>query len=217
MEATQSAVRSSASGQWVGGLASDVPQILHAIPGRIRVHLPAWSGHGQYLLEHRLREIPGVWRVDANSLTHNVLIIFDAEAVKRAALLTALREAQQEAETAAEEDQPPPPVVEEQQDGPIHRARIAVRGLDRDPKVARRVLQRLQKYRGVRAWASMLTGRVLVEYSEYEAPLKELLAEVTRVELPPLPGEDRPAHPLDPAPLWQSISRTVGAGLGLTM
>ena len=32
-----------------------------------------------------------------------------------------------------------------------------------------------------------------------------------------LPGEDRPAHPLDPAPLVQSASRTAAAGLGLAV
>src|SRR5262249_42754912 len=41
------------------------------------------------------------------------------------------------------------------------------------------------------------------------------LACVTEVELPDLPGEDRPAHPLDRAPLLHSASRTVGAALGL--
>jgi calcium-translocating P-type ATPase len=133
------------------------------------------------------------------------------------ALLPVAQSATREANSAPEEDHPPPPVIEEEQDGPIHRARIAVRGLDRDPSLARRILERLQSHRGVRAWASMLTGRVLVEYSELETPLNELLAEVARVELPPLPGEDRPAHPLDPSPLWQSVSRTLGASLGLTM
>src|SRR5262249_21061910 len=136
---------------------------------------------------------------------------------QRAALLEAAQATQPEAEAAPLEDQPPPPVVEDHADGPLNRARIAVRGLDRDPNVARRVLQRLQRHPGVRAWASLLTGRVLVEYSEHETTLNELLAEIARVELPPLPGEDRPAHPLDPAPLWQSASRTAGAIAGLAM
>src|SRR5262249_25914024 len=43
----------------------------------------------------------------------------------------------------------------------------------------------------------------------------ELLARVAEVELPDLPGEDRPAHPLDPGPLWHGATRTVGAALGL--
>jgi hypothetical protein len=52
------------------------------------------------------------------------------------------------------EDQPLPPVVEEAGQGTIHRARIAVRGLDRDPRVARKVLDRLRSLLGVRVQGS---------------------------------------------------------------
>ena len=37
------------------------------------------------------------------------------------------------------------------------------------------------------------------------------------LELPGVAGEDRPAHPLDPAPLTISAVRTVGGALGLAL
>ncbi len=54
-----------------------------------------------------------------------------------------------------------------------------------------------------------------MEYDERRVNLHELLARVAEVELPDLPGEDRPAHPLDLAPLLHAATRTVGATLGL--
>jgi len=95
------------------------------------------------------------------------------------------------------------------------RARITVRGLDRDPDLARRVVERLQRRPGVRARASALTGRVLVEFDARQEDIRDLLSDVVDVELPDLPDEDRPSHPLDPAPLVQSASRTAGAAIGL--
>jgi calcium-translocating P-type ATPase len=193
------------------------PQVLSAVPGRLRVHLPGWPGGGAALIERRLRQVTGVRRVEANPLTGNVLTVFDAGAVARDTLLAALRSAGDETATApAEPPAAPPPAVEEAGPGQVRRARIAVRGLDRDPRVVTRVLSRLRQRLGVvRAHASPLTGRVLVEYDDDKADLTDLLAEVAGVELAPLPGEDRPAHPLDPSPLYQSATRAVGAGLGL--
>jgi len=95
------------------------------------------------------------------------------------------------------------------------RARITVRGLDRDPDLARRVVERLQRRPGVRARASSLTGRVLVEFNAHQEDIRALLSDVADIELPDMPGEDRPSHPLDPAPLIQSASRTAGAAIGL--
>ena len=58
---------------------------------------------------------------------------------------------------------------------------------------------------------------MLVEYDEHLTDLQDLLSEVADLELPDLPGEDRPTHPLDPGPLVQSSSRTIGAALGLAL
>jgi calcium-translocating P-type ATPase len=40
---------------------------------------------------------------------------------------------------------------------------------------------------------------------------------VTNLELPEIPGEDTPSHPLDPAPVIQSTARVIGSGLGLAL
>jgi calcium-translocating P-type ATPase len=67
----------------------------------------------------------------------------------------------------------------------------------------------------VRATASALTGRVLVEFQARDVSLYDIVATVADLELPAMPGEDRPKHPLDPAPLRQSAARLLGATLGL--
>jgi calcium-translocating P-type ATPase len=192
------------------------PYLLHAIPGRIRVHLPAWSGGGRLQVEQHIRHLPGVRRVEANPLTGNILIGFDPSGTDAKSLLAALGTADY-ASAQLPEDKPLPPVVQENGPGAIKQARIAVRGLDRDPGVARTVVERLRQRFGVRARANMLTGRVLVEYDERRVDLHELLARVAEVELPDLPGEDRPAHPLDLGPLLHAATRSIGAGLGLSL
>jgi cation-transporting ATPase I len=190
------------------------PRILSSIPGRIRIHLPHWSGHGQRRVEQRIRKLSGVRRVEANSLTGNILIGFDPQTTNASAILSALNTADWETNGQAE-DRPLPPVIHEGMSGSMHQARIAVRGLDRDPRVAGKVLEQLRRFFNVRVRASQLTGRILVEYDANQVDLHELLAKVSDVELPDLPGEDRPAHPLDRAPLLHAAARTIGAALGL--
>ena len=190
------------------------PRILHALPGRIRVHLPAWCGRGRWHIERQLHQVPGVRRVEANPLTGNVLIGFDPSAAHQATLLTALSAAERDT-PGLPEDEPLPPVLQDKPQGFLRRARIAVRGLDRDPRVARQVVERLGAFVGVQVRTSPLTGRVLVEYDDRRVDLHELLACVAEVELPDLPGEDRPKHPLDRGPLIHAAARTVGASLGL--
>ncbi len=98
------------------------------------------------------------------------------------------------------------------------RARVAVSGLDRDPQLARRLVERLGEMRGVsRVTASHLTGRVLVEYSEHLVDIQDLLGQIASLELPELADEDTPSHPLDPAPLIQSTARFAGATAGLAL
>ncbi len=100
--------------------------------------------------------------------------------------------------------------------GRFGRARIAVRGIDRDPQLARRVVKILERRPEVhRAVASATTGRVMVEFSGRVTSIQDLLSDISSVELPPQPGEDRPAHPLDPAPIIQSGARVAGSLLGL--
>jgi len=201
------------------------PTLLHALPGRVRVHVPDLADGAPWRLEGRLRRLPGVRGAQANPLTGNVLVRFDPALTDKEQVLAAVREAETGVpETAGgtavtHPEQPVrkagPRALRERQ-GDHGRARIAVRGLDRDPRVARRVVDHLRRQGGVRrVSANPLTGRVLVEFDAHLTDIQELVSEVSGIELPDLPGEDRPTHPLDPQPLIQGASRTVGAGLGL--
>jgi len=193
--------------------ATERPQVLHALPGRIRVHLSGWSGQGTRSLEMHIRQIQGVRHVQATPVTGNVLISFDPAKTNEATLLQDL----QKLDLATIQTQPhlsPPPAAAEKH-GHTVRARIAVRGLDRDPHVAERVTAHLKSRPGVRTVkVNALTGRVLVEFDEHEDDLDDLVAQVADLELPELPGEDRPAFPLDPGPLIQGATHTIGATLG---
>jgi hypothetical protein len=120
------------------------PRIVHALPGRVRIHLPGWEGRSQHALETALRRMRGVSDVRSSPLTRNVLIRFDPEA---------------------------PPTQRERR-GSAGRARIAVRGMDRDPELARRVVERLESRPSVKASASQLTGRVRVEFDENRVQLE---------------------------------------------
>jgi cation-transporting ATPase I len=193
---------------------AEEPHVLHTLPGRVRVHLPDWSGQGKRQLERQIRQISGVQSVRANQLTSNLLIRYDPAVTNERTILTQIRTLDLDL-TDKPEDKAAPPPVHREKEGRTVRARIAVRGLERDPHLAKRVLDRLHSHPGVHASANPLTGRVLVEFSEHEVKLEDLIAEVSDVELPDIPEEDRPAYPLDPGPLIQSASRTVGATLGL--
>jgi cation-transporting ATPase I len=208
--------------------ATQEPRLVHAIPGRVRIHLPGWSGQGQRALERQLRALPPVRSVQANGLTGNVLVIFDPATDERTIVAAARRIAADI--TAASEaagapapplrrvaDAPSRPSVPRERRGKTVRARIPVPGLDRNPHLARRVVERLQQNPGVRVVAAPLTGRVLVEFTEHEADLDNLIAQITDLDLPDLPGEDRPDDPLDPKPLVQGATRTVGAALGFSL
>ncbi len=194
------------------------------IPGRIRVSVPLSTGDSLRRIAGALRESPGVQSATANAHTGNCLIYYDPTATDSAAVLTTVRQiAQSPPETTPTDtlDTAPSvlmrnrPAVASERHGTLGRARIAVRGLDRDPHLARRVVERLERHPSVRATASALTGRVLVEFDAHRTDLDDLVAEVTGMELPDLLDEDRPADPLDPGPLIQGAMRTIGAALGV--
>ena len=111
----------------MSGAVGQEPRTLSAVPGRVRLNLPAWSGRGYHELERHLRQIPGVRRAEANPLTQNVLIYFDPQTTNPQALRSALGSAQNLAEQAPAEEPPTPSVIEEWPNGRIRRARIAVR------------------------------------------------------------------------------------------
>ena len=197
------------------------PRLVHSLPGRVRVHLPEWAGQDRRGLESDLRRQPGILSVQSNLDTGNVLVRFSPEVTAGHAVLETIRGLVRDCVTtpvpSKREAPPAPPPVVQEREGQTKRARIAVRGLDRDPELARRVVARLEGIGGVCARANALTGRVLVEWTSHTLDVEDLLSEVADVELPALPGEDRPTHPLDPAPLAQSAARLAGSSLGLTL
>jgi cation-transporting ATPase I len=200
--------------------ATATPQIVHGLPGRLRIHAPEWT-QAPGRLEQRLRALEGVERVQASALTGNVLVCFDAARLERDRVLALLADFEPRNVASDEptvESPPGPSAVVRPEAGPHGRARITVSGLDRDPQLARRVEERLEARPDVkRARASPLTGRVLVEFSRRVTDSDDLLNEVAKLQLAPRPGEDRPEHPLDPGPLMQSAARLIGAGLGLAL
>ena len=196
------------------------PRVVRAGRGWIRIELRGWSGVAPRRLASRIEQIAGVRRAEANAVTARVLIRFDSGVTDERALLAAVSDppaAEATDDELAARDSDPPPALMTREDG-LARARIAVRGLERDQRLARHVVEHLRRLPGVRSVsASPLTGRVLVEFAHAELELADLVEQVGLVELPALPGEDRPAHPLDREPLLQGGSRLVGAALGLAV
>src|SRR5947209_511225 len=158
------------------------PSVLHATPGRIRVHIPDWPGQGQRGLEARLCQMQGVISARANALTANVLIRFDPAATNAVALVGALRSLVG-AGIEADEPEPARPHVVHERSGQTGRARIAVPGLDRNPAMVRQVVDHYSSLPGVkRVSVSVLTGRCLVEYSHNELEIEDLLDHLANIE-----------------------------------
>jgi copper chaperone CopZ len=150
----------------------DEPRLIHAIPGRARIHLAEWPDQEQRQIEARLRRIKGVRSVQANALTGNVLIRYDPSAVDNATLLSSLANletADQPPDTAPVPESRPAtsPRVSIERHDRAKRARISVRGLDREPDLARQIVERLEHHPGLRARAksriwtwSISSGRI---------------------------------------------------------
>ncbi|MBA3387695.1 MAG: HAD family hydrolase, partial [Chthoniobacterales bacterium] len=165
----------------------------------------------------------------ADPLTGNVLVRFDPAATDNETIIAFLRKPTGRRRkfpptgkvSGGRHDHAParPAVLREGRgaDDETGRARITVPGLDRDPDLARRVVERLQSRPDVRASASALTGRVLVEWNRHKIELEELLDDISSLALPSLPHEQTPAHPLEPEPLRQSAAGTISAAVGLTL
>jgi cation-transporting P-type ATPase I len=195
------------------------PRILSTLPGRLRIQLSGWPAERARATESRLRDLPGIRVVRANPLTGNVLVLFDPNATNEHSVLDAVSGLQHEdeppAETRAPEQRRPRAIRHERTKTSRKRARTFVRGLERRPHLARKVETRLQHLPGVRAVASELTGRVLIEYDESELPLQDILESLADIELPELEEAAEPAYPLDPSPLIHGIARTTGSAVGI--
>src|SRR5918912_3010433 len=103
------------------------PRIVHALPGRVRVHLPDWEGQGQRGLEVRLHRLRGVRDVRSSPLTRNVLVHFDPEETNDESILATLRTFELDSDEEVEDEPEAPPVQRERRGPEGGRARIAVR------------------------------------------------------------------------------------------
>ncbi|HEY4003456.1 MAG TPA: haloacid dehalogenase, partial [Candidatus Xenobia bacterium] len=194
---------------------------LSRTQGRVRIHCPLWKGGDKQALEAHLLGLRGVRTAQASPATQNVLVFFDESQI---AVDRLVREVAHRApflngsESPSEVPVITRPSVVVHQRGDYKRARITVRGLDRDPSLGSKIVHHLQQRRpGVKVVVNPLTSRMLVEFPEHLFELEEIIAEVTHFELPGIPEEDLIHHPLDPGPLIQGTVRVVGAALGLGM
>ncbi len=71
----------------MGSIVGKEPRLVHAMPGRVRLHLPGRSSQGLRGVEAQLRQTLGVRSAEANSLTGNVLVHFDPMATDEHAIL----------------------------------------------------------------------------------------------------------------------------------
>ncbi|MCW3047790.1 MAG: family hydrolase [Solirubrobacterales bacterium] len=198
------------------------PRVVHSLPGRARIHVPAWSGTAPAALEARLARSGGIRRARASRHTRNVLVEYDRDRLDEAAvvrrLVRAVRETRAATGRAPEARVEPPTGRILVTHASPRRARIAVHGLDRDPDIARRLVERIGARPGVRRVVpSPLTGRVLVEFEKNVGDLQAILDDIADIEPPARDEDQRPAHPLDPAPIIEGAARVAGAALGLTV
>jgi uncharacterized membrane protein YbaN (DUF454 family) len=63
------------------------PIVVHSVPGRVRLHLPNWSGRRKEELLAMVRAIPGVVQAEANGFTANLLLRFRPDAIHLEELL----------------------------------------------------------------------------------------------------------------------------------
>jgi calcium-translocating P-type ATPase len=178
----------------------------------------ARTGH----VEERVQRVRGVLRARANPRTGNVLVEFDSARLDAETIMERLERVVAGSTSAlGDTSHPSPPrhasIVETHSSA--RRARVAVRGLDRDPDLARRLVDRLSRRPEVRRVSpSPLTGRVLVELAEGTESLQEILDDIADLEPPGADGDQEiPGHPLDPGPIIEGGAKTIGAALGLLL
>jgi uncharacterized membrane protein YbaN (DUF454 family) len=66
------------------------PGVLHSSYGRLRVHLPHWSGSGDAELAAEVQRVAGVTHAEASPITKNLLILFAPQQTSMHAILDAL-------------------------------------------------------------------------------------------------------------------------------
>src|SRR5260370_15165089 len=161
---------------------AEEPRVLHTVPGRVRVHVPGWYGKGKRSIETRLREVQGVRSAQANALTGNILVQFDPKVTNEQTILALVNSLVTDASGEPENEPAPPPMVREKH-GRTIRARIAVRGLDRNPPLAKHGVKALERHPGGHASESIHTGRRLVDFTDRIVDVKRLMARAADVKL----------------------------------
>jgi uncharacterized protein len=89
------------------------PTVVHSSFGRLRVHLPHWSGARAEDLVASLRRLPGVTHAEANPLTGNALLLFEPRQTSAQALLEALPALRLQPGWLLSDSDNPPPAAEE--------------------------------------------------------------------------------------------------------
>src|SRR5205807_6888277 len=139
-----------------------------------------------------LEGVEGILRARASALTRNVLVEFDNGRLDEHGVLARVRSLTGK----KKRDTPRQSTLGDAQTS-TRRARVAVRGLDRDPNLARRLVVRLRRRPEIlRVSPSPLTGRVLVELVGGTDTMQEILEEIADLELPGTDAREKPAHPL---------------------
>jgi hypothetical protein len=67
--------------------------VLSLLPGRVRLHLPGWTGSDTDRIEDRVHRVQGVESVQANPLTGNALIFFDCRTTREVTVMVELQAA----------------------------------------------------------------------------------------------------------------------------
>jgi hypothetical protein len=71
--------------------AGEELRLIHAVPGRVRLHVADWPAWGERGIEARLHRVRGVRSARASRLTGNILVLFDPEATDERAIVDAER------------------------------------------------------------------------------------------------------------------------------
>jgi len=101
-------------------VVDDALQVMHALPGRLRVRLPVGDSVRGLHIETGLRRASGVRDVHANPLTGTVLVHFDPSATNTRTILTRLRTLTAEYGPRPRVDDIPPTVIPYPRQGASH-------------------------------------------------------------------------------------------------
>jgi cation-transporting P-type ATPase I len=191
--------------------------VVHTLPGRVRLHLGAWDGSAPGVLERKLAALPGVRRASVSPSTCNVLVHYEMARTDvpqlRAAATGILSQRIPRAVRAIDRKSGS---LSEAAPGQRKRMRIPLPGVEVDAALARKVLNALRRAPSVIASVSSLTARVLVEYDPGVVAPEELLAAVAAAAPAAARRRELVPHPLERTPVGHSATRLLGGLAGLS-